>query len=146
MFLDVRKCYKKQECQRACRECLRGANCCAASSPGLVFEFNGSSLDRSRSGIIRHPQVTGSAGNGAAAQCIPAHPVPQGGWRCVFTSSPFQTTTLEQTLGGFSSPCSQVGFHTLMGSPARSPFFLPQFPQTNNPVVVKPSLCCCHKF
>lgn len=111
-----------------------------------VFEFNGSSLDRSRSGIIRHPRVTGSAGNGAAAQCIPAHPVPRAGWRCVFTSSPFQTTTLEQTLGGFSSPCSQVGFYTLMGSPARSPFFLPQFPQTNNPVVVKPSLCCCHKF
>lgn len=113
-------------------------NCCTASLPGLVLEFNGSSSDRSRSRIVRHPRVTGSAGNGAASPCIPAHPVPNGGWRCVFTSSPFQTTTLEQTPWGLSSPCSQVGFHTLMGSPAHSPFFLPQFPQTNNPVVVKP--------
>lgn len=116
---------------------------CLFARAGL--EFNGLGSDRSHSHIVQHPQVMGSAGTDAAAQCIPARPVPWGGWRVVFTSNPFETTSLDQTLEGFSSPCSQVSLRNLMGSPVCAHCFLPQFPLTNNPVV-KPSLCRCHKL
>jgi len=79
-------------------------------------EFNGLGSDRSHSRIVQRPRVIGSAGNGAAAQCIPAHPVPRGGWRFVFTSNPVKTTSLDQIPGGFSNPCCQVGLCTLTGS------------------------------
>lgn len=74
------------------------------------LEFNGLGSDRSHSRIVQHPQVIGSARNGSAAQCIPAYPVPQGGRRFVFTSDPFETTSLDQTLGDFQVPAPRLGF------------------------------------